>query len=389
MQFCRRVLCQPCSARVTSPEEDMEYKMGSCIGISRRQAEAHKESLAQRDDKALLTEASTSQQSLLSLPVLPDVPVVTGVEESRGAAGDQVDKEDELEFPHDLLPSLDFSTELRLAQQRSVTSWNDQLSACQSRLLTLSPYPRLRPHDSDPVLTDAQQSPWLSATPYPDVRPPTPPPSLLLDRELQEAFQECEEQMASLGILNSTEPPSTMSETVNDVGKKTGEVMVNKSNESSPLPPIVVQPGHSNGGHGNKSTHGNSKAANSQKDIVVFSFRSYILGAENSDGPAEMESEIKAKQSLDKCLEIKPEKETEIDEQKETPTHTQLETATNSFKETQKDVAFTEQSDNRREEHVDSNAATEENGIIGRKTLIKEEDTKAITETVDIKVRKL
>lgn len=37
MQFCRRVLCQPCSARVTSPEEDMEYKMGSCIGISRRQ----------------------------------------------------------------------------------------------------------------------------------------------------------------------------------------------------------------------------------------------------------------------------------------------------------------------------------------------------------------
>lgn len=37
MQFCRRVLCQPCSARVTSPEEDMEYKMGSCIGISQRQ----------------------------------------------------------------------------------------------------------------------------------------------------------------------------------------------------------------------------------------------------------------------------------------------------------------------------------------------------------------
>lgn len=37
MQFCRKVLCQPCSARVTSPEEDMEYKMGSCIGISPKQ----------------------------------------------------------------------------------------------------------------------------------------------------------------------------------------------------------------------------------------------------------------------------------------------------------------------------------------------------------------
>ncbi|GLD67495.1 uncharacterized protein AKAME5_001883700 [Lates japonicus] len=43
MQFCRKVLCQPCSARVTSPEEDMEYKMGSCIGISHRQAKAERE----------------------------------------------------------------------------------------------------------------------------------------------------------------------------------------------------------------------------------------------------------------------------------------------------------------------------------------------------------
>ncbi|KAG8000011.1 hypothetical protein GBF38_002131 [Nibea albiflora] len=261
MQFCRKVLCQPCSARVTSPEEDMEYKMGSCIGISRRQAEAHKESLAQRDDKALLTEASTSQQSLLSLPVLPDVPVITGVEENRGAAGDQGDKEDELEFPHDLLPSLDFSSELNI--------WE--------------------PHDSDPVLTDAQPSPWPSATPYPDVRPPTPPPSLLLDRELQEAFQECEEQMASLGILNSTEPPSTTSEAVNDVGQKTGEVMVNKSNESSPLPPIVAQPGHSNGGHGNKSTHGNiinpaasaDKSSDAQTQEGIVASEAAILTQEN------------------------------------------------------------------------------------------------------------
>lgn len=77
------------------------------------QAEAQAESLTQRDDRALLTEALTSQQSLLSQPVLPDVPVITGVEESRGAAGDQEDKE-ELEFPHDLLPSLDFSSELNI-----------------------------------------------------------------------------------------------------------------------------------------------------------------------------------------------------------------------------------------------------------------------------------
>ncbi|XP_016524018.1 transforming acidic coiled-coil-containing protein 2 isoform X14 [Poecilia formosa] len=104
MQFCRKVLCQPCSARVTSPEEDMEYRMGSCIGISHKQTEA--ESLSGRDNQALLTEASTYQ------PVLPEVPVITGVEEDRGSA-DQDDKE-ELEFPHDLLPSLDFSSELNI-----------------------------------------------------------------------------------------------------------------------------------------------------------------------------------------------------------------------------------------------------------------------------------
>ena len=77
------------------------------------QAEARGDNLTQRDDGALLTEASSSQQSLLSPTVLPDVPVINGVEESRGAASDQEDKE-ELEFPHDLLPCLDFSSELNI-----------------------------------------------------------------------------------------------------------------------------------------------------------------------------------------------------------------------------------------------------------------------------------
>lgn len=78
-----------------------------------QQAEAQAESLTQRDDRALLTEATTSQQSLLSHPVLPDIPVIAGVEESRSPAEDLEDKE-ELEFPHDLLPSLDFSSELNI-----------------------------------------------------------------------------------------------------------------------------------------------------------------------------------------------------------------------------------------------------------------------------------
>lgn len=70
------------------------------------QAEAQAESLTRR------TDASTSQQSLPSSPALPEIPVAAGVEESE-TAGDQDNKE-ELEFPHDLLPSLDFSSELNI-----------------------------------------------------------------------------------------------------------------------------------------------------------------------------------------------------------------------------------------------------------------------------------
>ncbi|TDH01112.1 hypothetical protein EPR50_G00176890 [Perca flavescens] len=345
MQFCRKVLCKPCSARVTSPEEDMEYKMGSCIGISHRQldsvwksllfavpadverllvwavvalqlaepwgtraaqlrrcqkraiqkvlfcfhlrkikmtpyyshlqhsgahcwAETHAESLTQRDNRALRTEASTSQQSLLSQPVLPDIPVITGEEESGGAAQDQ----EELEFPHDLLPSLDFSSELNIWESSlgAQTSSGkrkckqvDPLLAGLQHHTEVSPPPVVldaRPHDSDPVLTDAQPSPRPAATPDTGVRPLTPSLSVLLDRELKQAIQECEEEMASLGILNPTGPPSITPGKDNDVGKKTGEVMVNKFNESSSLPPIIVQPGHSNGGHGNKGNHIDSTA---------------------------------------------------------------------------------------------------------------------------------
>ncbi|XP_033956911.1 uncharacterized protein tacc2 [Pseudochaenichthys georgianus] len=399
MQFCRKVLCKPCSARVTSPEEDMEYKMGSCIGISRRQPEA--KSLTKRDDKGLLTVSSSSQQSLLSLP---DVPVTSGVEESRSSAEDQ----DELEFPHDLLPSLDFSSELNIwesslgAQTSSAEGKCEQVNPllaglqqhhkvspprmvldkrleCAGHLLSK----RLRPHDSDPVLTDVQPSPRPSATPRPDVRPLTPLLSVLLDRELQEAFQECEEQMASLSTLSPSGPPGTKPATVHNEGKKTGEVMVKKPNESSSLPPLVVQPGHSNGGHGNKSTHGNSEAANSRTDTVVFSFRDYILGNAKSAGAAETESEIKTTQRLEKCSDLKT--ETEIDEQKGTPTHTQLET-TDLLKETQKDVA--EQRGDFRDKHVDSNAAVEKKSTVDCSIEIGDKCNEAITDIVDIKKEK-
>ncbi|KAI4812361.1 hypothetical protein KUCAC02_023759, partial [Chaenocephalus aceratus] len=215
-------------------------------------------SLTKRDDKGLLTVSSSSQQSLL-IPTRR--PSDSGVEESRS----QLEIRTSWSSSRPCWPSLDFSSELNIGE----SSLGAQTSSAEGKCEQVNPLlaglqqhhkvspPRMvldkRPHDSDPVLTDVQPSPRPSATPRPDVRPLTPLLSVLLDRELQEAFQECEEQMASLSTLSPSGPPGTKPATVHNEGKKTGEVMVKKSNESSSLPPLVVQPGHSNGGHGNKN----------------------------------------------------------------------------------------------------------------------------------------
>lgn len=73
----------------------------SCLTVP--QAEVPAESLT------CGTDSPSSQQNLPLPPVLSDIPVLTGVEENL-EAGEQ----DELEFPHDLLPSLDFSSELNI-----------------------------------------------------------------------------------------------------------------------------------------------------------------------------------------------------------------------------------------------------------------------------------
>uniref|UniRef100_A0A3P9L3Y0 Transforming acidic coiled-coil-containing protein C-terminal domain-containing protein n=1 Tax=Oryzias latipes TaxID=8090 RepID=A0A3P9L3Y0_ORYLA len=77
-----------------------------CFSVPQTEAQ----SLSGRDNKAWPTGTSSGPPSP---PVLPDVPVIAGVEEGGGAAEDQEDQE-ELEFPHDLLPSLDFSSELNI-----------------------------------------------------------------------------------------------------------------------------------------------------------------------------------------------------------------------------------------------------------------------------------
>ncbi|CAM9340630.1 unnamed protein product, partial [Lampetra planeri] len=105
------VVCLCVTITVTPRRYRLQHTHTHTHTLPALHAEAHSGRLTQKKDRPLLTDVSSSRQSLQCHSVLPDVPVISGVEES--PTEDQDDKE-ELEFPHDLLPSLDFSSELNI-----------------------------------------------------------------------------------------------------------------------------------------------------------------------------------------------------------------------------------------------------------------------------------
>uniref|UniRef100_A0A672R7F2 Uncharacterized LOC107588652 n=1 Tax=Sinocyclocheilus grahami TaxID=75366 RepID=A0A672R7F2_SINGR len=110
MQSWRDYFCKPCSASVTSPQEDMEYRMGSCIGVARSQAAVHTDKV-----NTLKEKCATAENGSVHTDSVKAEPQVSADEEEKLRRQEEEDKE-ELEFPHDLLPSidLDLSTELNL-----------------------------------------------------------------------------------------------------------------------------------------------------------------------------------------------------------------------------------------------------------------------------------
>ncbi|KAI1894536.1 hypothetical protein AGOR_G00116800 [Albula goreensis] len=132
MQFCREYFCQTCSGAVTSPEEDMDSKMGNCIGVQRNQATAHTEN--QTGEKG---DSKTENGSVLTEPpaAQPDQDILRAREEEERRRKEEEEKE-ELLFPEDLLPNIDLSTELNLWG----TSLGTQVSAgeMKSEQVTLS-----------------------------------------------------------------------------------------------------------------------------------------------------------------------------------------------------------------------------------------------------------
>ncbi|XP_049591519.1 mucin-17 isoform X3 [Syngnathus scovelli] len=231
---------------------------------------------------------------VLPQPVLLDVPVITGLEES-GDTAEAPEDQEELEFPHDLLPSLDLSRDLNiwesslgLQTSKAGTAYeqvNPLLAGLQHHMEVSPPLVVLdsRPNGDDPLLADAPPSPEPIATPHPHGQHLTPPSCALLDRELLEAFQECEEQMASLSGSHLKEPISTKHEKVEEEDRKTGQATITMCAESSSLPQDADQSGHSNSKLVNRNPHGNSETGSSQMDTVMFSFRDYILGIENPE----------------------------------------------------------------------------------------------------------
>ncbi|XP_059422154.1 transforming acidic coiled-coil-containing protein 2 isoform X7 [Carassius carassius] len=125
MQSWRDYFCKPCSASVTSPQEDMEYRMGSCIGVARSQAAVHTDK-----GSTLKEKSATAENGSVHTDSVKAEPQVSADEEEKLRRPEEEDKE-ELEFPHDLLPSidLDLSTELNLTWGTSLGPFETLRSA--------------------------------------------------------------------------------------------------------------------------------------------------------------------------------------------------------------------------------------------------------------------
>ncbi|XP_061084673.1 uncharacterized protein LOC133118580 [Conger conger] len=299
MQFCREYFCQTCSASVTSPEEDMDTGMGSCIGVQRSQATAYTESQTgeTRDGKP-------ENGAVLTGP--PPTPPEQGA--LRTSSGDEgSSREEETLFTDDLLPNIDLTSELSLwgssfgTQARAGEMKSEQVTFSSSPnpllaglrhyaeasppavVIVKSPVPDTSSCAGD---TDLRPRPQIP----PDAHPGAPPdlplqsPLTLVDRELQEAFQECEEHMASLLVPRpaAAAPPNDEADRRLSVPPPEGEdvgPLKNKSatggSELSALPPGALT--NQDRGEPNSGTQ-TAEPLTAKREVETFSFRDYILG---------------------------------------------------------------------------------------------------------------
>ncbi|XP_046885886.1 uncharacterized protein tacc2 isoform X2 [Hypomesus transpacificus] len=351
----------------------------------------------QTDNGAVLTEPPASQRQQQQGGPLERI------QETWGDPNKVVEEDkEELEFPHDLLPNLDFGSEFNIWETSLGSHSSNEIKDDQVNHLLTGLQHHMEVNRPPLVSVDKSAIPTLDSRPPPQISTtfgegaPPLPFSTLLDKELQEAFQECEDQMASLGRLPlahlSSEPLVPMTNHVSLAEHATAtplalprhkdqenrarcKRLVNKDDESSMLPPMVLQPGLYNGSHGNNKTNGKSDKANSGRDISVFSFRDYILGIEDGDTRAEGEGIESEEIQEERLHRHEPLNDTEIGEQKDTPTQRQPET--DIHHETQKYTYSAEQKELKTEKKEQTGQEMDPNTILSH-TLTEENNIKKV-----------
>ncbi|XP_052428186.1 uncharacterized protein LOC127970030 isoform X7 [Carassius gibelio] len=335
MQSWRDYFCKPCSASVTSPQEDMEYRMGSCIGVARSQAAVHTDKASTLKEKS-----ATAENGSVHTDSVKAEPQVSADEEEKLRRPEEEDKE-ELEFPHDLLPNidLDLSTELNLTwgtslgcEQGSLAEMKNEAVAlggtANPLLAGLEHYMEASPPvvglmkscDGDQLSAETASlaQAHLSSESQQHV-PSLSPLAAQMDYELQEALRECEDEMAALGISSDADTWTAgdldRPFSVNDEKNQTEKAEVKKDFGSSSHKPAEFHEGC----HGNDGAHTNDSTAGEEG---VFSFRDYVLGRKQNNTCT---AEAEVVKSIEDITENHIEEATQLSEA-EQQTNSEIET---------------------------------------------------------------
>ncbi|XP_077092961.1 uncharacterized protein tacc2 isoform X6 [Siphateles boraxobius] len=336
MQSWRDYFCKPCSVSVTSPQEDMEYRMGSCIGVARSQDTVHTDKVSQLKEKSVHTDSVTAE------------PQVPADEEEKPQRLEEEDKE-ELEFSHDLLPSidLDLSTEFNLTWGTSLGCEQVDLGEMKNEtvalggtanplLAGLEHYMKASPPvvglmkscDGDQVSTETASltQNHLSSTSQQDV-PSLSPLAAQVEYELQEALKECEEEMTALGITSNADTWTAgdldrcFSLALPEKNEQIEKAEVIKDFGSSSHKPITFHGDcHENGAHKNDSSAG---------EEGLISFKDYVLGKKLTKTWTAGAKDVKNIKDITENHSEEASQLSEAEQQKKSEIETKIETAEN------------------------------------------------------------
>ncbi|XP_056094038.1 uncharacterized protein LOC130072798 [Rhinichthys klamathensis goyatoka] len=297
------------------------------------------------DKVSPLKEKSVHTDSVTTEPQVP------ADEEEKPQRQEEEDKE-ELEFPHDLLPSidLDLSTEFNLTWGTSLGCEQVGLGEMKNEtvalggtanplLAGLEQYMEASPPvvdlmkscDGDKVSTETTSltQNHLSSTPQQDV-PSLNPLAAQVDYELQEALKECEDEMTALGITSHADTWTagdldrcfSLALPENDEkNEQTEKAEVMKDFGSSSHKPIKFHGDcHENGAHKNDSSAG---------EEGVFSFSDYVLGKKITNTCTAGAKDVKNIKDITENHSEEASQLSEAEQQKNSEIETKIDTAEN------------------------------------------------------------